>query len=372
MNVGLREEQNLILFKLKEQPFKSILIEAYAGAGKTLPLVLYGIEQPGKKLVITFRRNNYLSFLREKIRAEFIRNRSIKMTALFGREIQKDGAKNVLLYFNAEALDIISKYSVVLGVSSYDWLYSLAKSAEFIVADVHHFLNKKEFERFIRRTRINLQETLLIIDEVHNLLELGIQNPRLLFSFIESVSGFKQIIGSSATPFPTSLFGQIFSKHIKLPDKRRVRIFVYRNINMSYATRGKYISKIYELLRNVEKEEVAFYQNKQLLERIRKGNAFVFRGKYNESVDMNTSKLHVVGLPFPHISYKSNIEELAKFFFIPAREIIDGYVASKFLQAIGRAVRNSSSTVDVYVYDNRLLRPGILKYIPKSYVVNVV
>ncbi len=116
MNVGLREEQNLILFKLKEQSFKSILIEAYTGAGKTLPLILYGIDQPVRKLVITFRRNNYISFLREKIRAEFIRNRSIKMAALFGREILKDGTRNALFYFNAEALDIIRSFFLRLAL----------------------------------------------------------------------------------------------------------------------------------------------------------------------------------------------------------------------------------------------------------------
>ncbi len=365
----LREEQRQIYSALLGE-WRSILINAYTGVGKTLPLLMRAIDFPGRKLIVTFRRNNYFSFLRESKRIEIDKNRSIRIVSIFSKEISSFGKVNRAAYFNAESVDILSKYSKLLGLYAYDWIYSLARSAEIIVVNANYLAKDSLFNILLKRSNIKPEESMLIIDEAHNLLELGISNPDYMINFISKFSMFNKIIGNTATPFPKELFAHFFDKEIKLVDRRQVRIIVDKKVNMAYDKRDKFIPY---LSKELDNSEVVFYQNKYLANKLRKGKVqLVFRGKLNESVDIKGNRISIVGLPFPHISLMQNVTKLSNKFNIPEKEILFGYVMSKLIQAIGRILRTPQSTAEVYVYDNRILNSEMLKYLPPSYKVEIM
>ncbi|MCW1292842.1 MAG: hypothetical protein OH318_00395 [Candidatus Parvarchaeota archaeon] len=363
----ISEEQKTIIEELDQG--RSILLSSYVGSGKTAPVLFYALSKfPEKNIVIaTFKHTHYLSFIKELENISNASNVSLNYAGIFGKEYM------INIDFNYH-----KNYFNPFEFNYYRPALKIIKYSKVKMIGIKHLLDENLFSKVNQRFNIDFRNSVLILDEAHNLFNEIVQNPKIVFLIRYLKRIFFKSVFMSGTFIPKQFFRWAISpdKIIDIQDKRRIKIFVDSKLDMSFSERSKNIDYIKSLLKSLSNKGkvVAFFQNKEFAKKFSdlfKENidVQVFRGKYNESISLENKVLVAVGLPFPH---KSIIERLKLISFISSISIEDllyGATASLLLQMIGRANRSPKSSSSVYVLDKRALYPQFLKFLPQTYEI---
>lgn len=362
------QEQELMLEGLDFG--NSILLNAYTGSGKTIVFTFYGVQEmmKGKDIIFaTFKHNNYIPIIKELKQVSFSSNFSISFAGIFGRN-----------YMDNEFKRIYKKYFNPYEDSSYPMGVLFIKNSKIKIININHLINPDIFVHSYNRLGINPKESILVVDEAHNLFDLLIDNPLLFTSIKQVFSAFSKRIFISATFIPHRFFEWLLEpdNYIKIEDTRNCKLLIPSNISMDFYSRESHLEKIIDFLNQIskEKEVVAFFQNKKLINKIKNRISeniitTTFRGVLQESISLEGREIVAVGLPFPHKELFANINLLSEASSISPKELIYGFAATKIIQTLGRISRSPNSKANIYILDNRALKKEFLNLLPKAYSI---
>ncbi|MEM3828389.1 MAG: helicase C-terminal domain-containing protein [Conexivisphaerales archaeon] len=345
---------------------KRILLSSYVGSGKTSPVIFSSINSYSNDVVISvFKHNNYIPIINEINSISLSSNVSIDYAGIFGKEYMQDLDKP---YFK--------RYFNPFEDSYYRTALRLIRYSKIKIINARHILDPDLLIRALKRFNIIPKESTLILDEAHNLLEEVISRPKIIYNIRYIASAFKRSIFLSGTFIPKDFFLWLLlpDKYIEIKDSRRIKIFVSKNINMSFVERPKNLERVCRFLNEIsrEKDVVAFFQNNSLKDYFRnklssRVTTEVFKGRLHESISLEGKTIVAVGMPFPHLNVLENIREIALCSGVRFNELLYGITASRIIQMIGRAARHSYSSPEIFILDNRALKGEFTKFLPKSY-----